>query len=385
MKKAIAIITIVTMALLMVIPAFGSFNMMGPTADGTTHVIKKTDSANVVKDGIIGANEYEKLDVELDESKCPLHLIYGKSEDFLLAEAMLATMEYYASWSDGQVNIAVKTSPQNLTQVIHMADTTNPDDFCKNVALTVSSDHIQTSAKGKVCNFYYAVSLTTDTNEYQVAYYVKDDPAYNQQGNSGSYVPTPGTDFVISYTGDSVIFEWSVPFSEITATGTATAGDTVFLTIAATSGESQTGDGESVYGIGLGDFGYGISQKDAKNHASFLLSEETIGGGNGGDDTTAPDQTTEPGATTAPGTTEPGETTAPIDTSKVEVITGEDGKVTYVDKTTGETISAEEAQQISGPVANNTPAPRTGDPMIIIAAVSAIGACGAVVIKRRFF
>jgi len=58
--------------------------------------------------------------------------------------------------------------------------------------------------------------------------------------------------------------------------------------------------------------------------------------------------------------------------------------VSHVDKTTGETISAEEAQKISAPVSNNT-APRTGDPMIIVAAVSALGACGAVVIKRKFF
>ena len=382
MKKVTAIITLVTMALMMVIPSMASsFNIIGPTAAGTTHTVKYTDIGNVVKDGIIGENEYEKLNVVLDEDNCPLHLVYGQSEDFLLAENMLPTMEYYASWSEGQINIAVKTRPDDIKQVIHMADSANPDDFCKNVALTIASDPVQTREKGKQSNFYFAVSLTTDTNEYQVAWYDTDD---NQRGNSGTYAPTPGQDFVINYTSDGVIFEWSIPFAEICAGNTAAAGDSVYLTITATAGQSESADGESVYGISMGDFGYMVSQKDAVNNAAFLLSDETIGSsGGGGDDTTAPG-TTEPGATTAPVTEDPDATTAPIDTSKVEVVTDKDGNVSYIDKTTGETISAEEAQKISAPVSNNT-APRTGDPMIIIAAVSAIGACGAAVIKRKFF
>ena len=373
MKKVITLITLLAVACALVIPAFASsYNAIGPTAAGTTHTVKKTDIGNVSKDGIIGANEYEKLDVNLVMGESPLHLMYGLSEDFISAESMLATMEYYASWSDGQINIAVKASPEDLYQKIHMSETDDPDDFCRNVALTISSDVKQERDKGKVCNFYYAVSLTTDTNEYQVAYYPPKDDS-NQQGNSGTYVPTPGTDFVISYPGDgSVIFEWSIPFAEICAGNTAAAGDSVFLTIAATAGKSETGDKESsIYGIGLGDFGYLIDQKQAKNHAAFLLSDETIGGGETG------------GGETGGGSTGGGGTTGGGETGGGETGGGTTGGGTTGGGTTGGGTTG--GGTTGGGTTGGGTAPRTGDPMMIVAAVSALGACGAVVIKRRFF
>ena len=369
MKKTIAIITLVTMALLMVVPSFASsFNIMGPTAEGTTHTVKYTDIGNVVKDGIIGENEYEKLNVDLNGDSCPLHLVYGQSEDYLLAEQMLATMEYYASWSEGQINIAVKTSPPDMTQVIHMADSANPDDFCKNVALTIASDQVQTREKGRQSNFYFAVSRTTDTNEYQVAWYETDD---NQQGNSGTYVPKAEQDFVINYTGDSVIFEWSIPFAEICAGNTASAGDSVYLTITATSGKSTSPDGESVYGISMGDFGYLVSQKDAVNNAAFLLSEESIGNAPVViPDPTTPTTPTDPTDPTAP--TDPTDPTSPTDPTNPVDPTNPSNPTNPTDPTNPSNPS-------------RPGAPRTGDPMMIVAAVSALGACGAVVLKRRFF
>ena len=378
MKKVIAIITLVTMALMMVIPSMASsFNIIGPTAEGTTHVVKRADPAKVIKDGIIGEGEYEKLDVDLNEDSCPLHLVYGKSEDFLYAENMLATMEYYASWSEGQINIAVKTKPDDIKQVIHMADSPNPDDFCKNVALTIASDQIQTREKGRQSNFYFAVSLTTDTNEYQVAWYDTDD---NQRGNSGTYAPTPGQDFVINYTGDGVIFEWSIPFAEICAGNTAAAGDSVYLTITATAGQSEGADGESVYGVSMGDFGYMVAQKDAVNNAAFLLSDETIGSFDpepGPDPTTATETDTDGNPVPAPTDTDSdgNPVPAPTDTNGNPVVDPENPA--------DPSNPAEPGQQPSG--GNGGAAPRTGDPMIIVAAISAVGACGAVVLKRKFF
>ena len=373
MKKVITLITLLAVVCALAIPTLASsINVVGPTEAGTTHVVKYTDIANVSKDGNIGANEYEKLNVNLDPNSSPLHLMYALAEDYLGAEAMLSTMEYYASWSEGQINIAVRYTPEDLKQTIHMADTDNPDDFCRNVALTISSDVKQERDKGKVCNFYYAVSLTTDTNEYQVAYYASDDPGRNQQGNSGTYVPKAGQDFVINYPGDgSVIFEWSIPFSEICAGNTAAAGDSVFLTIAATAGKSETGSTESsCYGIGMGDFGYMIDLKQAKRHAAFQLSEEAISGNGGGDETTATPTQTDTNGEPVPVPTETNERGEPV---PVPTETNERGEPVPVDNGGNNNNN------------NGGTAPRTGDPMIIIAAVSALGTCGAVVIKRKFF
>ena len=293
MKKVITIVMMLALVLSMIAPTFASsYNPIGSTPDEKDpktgedsffYTVKKTSKDNLKKDGVIGEDEYEKLDVSVDPDQTVLHLVYNQSEDYDYAEELLGTMEYYASWSDGQINIAVKASPRHLTQEMttNQEDPTNPqDNFCRNLAFTISSDVKQARDKGKVCNFYFAIAKRTDNGEYLVGYYTTGD---NQQGNSGSYVPVAEQDFAVNYPGDgSVIYEWSVPFSEICNGGAASAGDSVYLTLALTSGAgtwtNEWGDVfESWYGVAMGDFGFGVNQKDAKNHAAFRLSDETIG------------------------------------------------------------------------------------------------------------
>ena len=115
MKKVITVITLVALFLSLVIPAAASsYNAVGPTASGTTHTVKKADPSKVIKDGVIGDGEYERLSVNLNPDQSPLSRVYGDATAFLSADDMLATMEYYASWSDGQINVVDATIIQRV-------------------------------------------------------------------------------------------------------------------------------------------------------------------------------------------------------------------------------------------------------------------------------
>ena len=292
MKKVITLVTLLAMVIGLMVPALAaSYNPHSHTPYETDtegpafYEVKKTDKSNLKKDGVIGENEYEKLDVDLDPDDTYLHLVYNQSSDYDFGEHMLGNMEYYASWSDGQINVAVKTKADHMTQILDIDTEENPkDDFCHNLAFTVSSDVKQTRDKGAVCNFYYAIAKRTDTGEYLVGYYTTDDEDHNQLGNSGNYVPKAEEDFAIAYTDDGyAIYEWSVPFAEICKDGTAAEGDNVYLTLAMTSGAGteidEWGDEHvSWYGVAMGDFGFGVAQKEAVNHQAFKLSDEKIGG-----------------------------------------------------------------------------------------------------------
>ncbi|MBR7032984.1 MAG: hypothetical protein IKI03_05075, partial [Clostridia bacterium] len=207
MKKTLALIlAVVMMAALAVTALAESINPEGHTPDGTTAIVKKvSDPALVKKDGVISSGEYEKADIDVNEDTTFLHSVYWSAPDLDPALAMLATMEYFFSWSDGQINVAVRTQPQDIHQVIDVETGDYPEDwFCKNTAFTISSDLKQARDKHSVCNFYFAVAKRTDTGAYQVGYYGAD-----QRGNSNAYIPQAGTDFVINYDGSYVILEWS--------------------------------------------------------------------------------------------------------------------------------------------------------------------------------
>ena len=274
MKKTIAIILALIMTASVAVAALAdSVNPTGYTPEGTTAVVKHVDKANLKKDGVIGEDEYERLDIDVGEDTTILHAAFASAIALEDALNMLQYMEYYASWSDGQINIAVKSRPTEIKQVIPVETGEYPEDnFCKNTAFTVSSDTQQEREQGTVCNFYFAFALRTDTNEYQVGYYGAD-----QRGNSESYLPVAGQDFAISYPGDgTAIFEISIPFSEICEGGAAEAGDSVYLSIGAEGGSGDTKDSDTSYSISLGDFTYYVSQKSAVNHAAFLLSDEEL-------------------------------------------------------------------------------------------------------------
>ena len=280
MKKATAIILFVLMTLssISLIVSADSLNPSGHTAEGVTATVRKVDASVLEKDGIISESEYDRIDIDVSEDDTFLHVAFSNSEALELGLDMLPYMEYYLSWSDGQINVAVKSKPAEIKQIIPLNEEINDeegkypaDDFCRNVAFTISSDVKQTRDKGKVCNFYFAVCKRTDTGDLQIGYYAPD-----QRGNSDAYIPQANTDFIVAYDGDYAILEWSIPFAEICEGGTAVAGECVYLSIGAEAGPGDTGASETYYGVSLGDFTYGVSQKSAVNHAAFLLSDEEI-------------------------------------------------------------------------------------------------------------
>ena len=313
--------------------------------------VKKADPAAVVKDGIIGEGEYERYDLDLDPTSTFLHIAYGTGDNFDDATAMLATMEFYFSWDEVHgFNFAIRNKPPVLQQVLGVKDQDPPeDDFCQNTAYNVRVNDPNGSPTPL---FYYSVAKRTDTGEYLEGH-------WNQLGLTGHYNPVADVDYCITYSDGTSLLEWSIPFENYIENGGP--GSVLGFSISATGGTGTEVNWEdhNFYAIALGDMGYDVNPRFRINDAEFLISDDPIKDVIIIDDPTDTQPGTEPG-TTAPGATEPGQTSEP-------------GQEPGTPGTPG--------QQTPG----GTAAPRTGDPMVIIAAVSAIGACGAVVIKRKFF
>ena len=350
---------------------------MGGTPAGVTAEVRKTSGVTI--DGVISPGEYDKLDISTSEDSTFLNLCFGSGTIFENAEAMLKTMEYYASWSDGKINIAVRNKPTNLIQEIGVKDGEFTEDaFCQNVAYTISSDHDQGKNAGTPCNFYFAICKRTDTGEYQLGYY-----GSNQWGNSNAYKPVGGVDYAISYdysTGYATM-EWSIPFAEICESGTAKAGECVYLSIGAEAGDGNGADPnvnpgagmDRAYAVSLGDFTFLVEGRYRVNHASFQLKDESIVA----DTEPSPDET-EPSDPKNPGTGNPGAADEPDpvvspDPEKNEVKTNDKREVVFADKETVDEVDR-----------NTLPAaPKTGDPMIILAVFVAASAAGTVTLGKK--
>ncbi len=368
--KVTAILFTVVLIVSLTVPAFcRSINYMGETREGITFEVKKTSGVTV--DGIISSGEYEKLDIATNEESF-LNLCFGSGAVFEDAENMLKTMEYYASWTDGRINIAVRNKPTKLIQEIGVKNGEYTEDyFCQNVAYTISSDITQNKDPGTPCNFYFAICKRTDTGEYQLGYYGSD-----QWGNSNAYKPVAGVDFAISYDYSSgyATMEWSIPFAEICEEGSAKAGDCVYLSIGAEAGEGDGTDPnvnpgagmDKAYAVSLGDFTFLVEGKYRNNHASFQLTNDMIG-----------DSPVDPEESDVDNPDPPADTSPVVnpDPEKYEVKTNENGEVVVTDKETDK-----EVDRGSLPAA-----PKTGDPMIVLAIFAAASAAGAAAlgIKRK--
>ncbi|MBQ6676711.1 MAG: LPXTG cell wall anchor domain-containing protein [Clostridia bacterium] len=379
-RKVTAILFTVVLIVSLTVPAFcGSMNLMGGTPADITAEVRKT--SGVAIDGVISPGEYDKLDISTDEDSTFLNLCFGSGAVFENAENMLKTMEYYASWTDGRINIAVRNKPTKLIQEIGVKNGEYTEDyFCQNVAYTISSDITQNKNPGTPCNFYFAICKRTDTGEYQLGYYGSD-----QWGNSNAYKPVAGVDFAISYDYSSgyATMEWSIPFAEICEEGSAKAGDCVYLSIGAEAGEGNGADPnvdpgagmDQAYAVSLGDFTFLVEGRYRINHASFQLKDEAIGA-----DTEPSPGEAEPAdpKDSGAGNADPSGGPAPAvnpDPEKYEMKTNDKGEEIIIDKETGK-----EVDRGSLPAA-----PKTGDPMIVLAVFAAASAAGAAAlgIKRK--
>ncbi len=365
MKRILAVfaaLCIVMSAFLVVTASAASFNPSNVCNLEVT--LKKADPADVVKDGVAGANEYVRFEVDLDPSSTQLNMGFGSSDVYNQSEAMLSTMEYYFSWDEVHgFNFAVKFKPEYLRQEYDEGTGDEPgDDFLWDSGVQISLDEdvmFKERANGYWYDlFYYAISKRTDTGEYLEGY-------YDQLGLKGAYDPVAGQDYIITYPGDGSVFcEWSIPFDNFTTT--YDPGDAVYFTICCTgSVEDISGYSnpvEATYTVSLGDYGYLIKQtKDVSRHVTAYISAETI---KDADDTTDSGSQTDP---ISDDTTGGDQTAAPADGTaagddKAPVAAGDDTAAPQ----TG----------------NGTAAAQTADPMIAVAAVCAISA-GAVLVLRK--
>ena len=266
----------------------GGWKASCETAEDAKITVKKADPADVIKDGIIGENEYEKLEVDQTEDNTPLHVLYVTNDNLANGLTMLETIEFWFSWDETHgFNFAIKDKPAVIQQILSPKEGDKPgDDFANNTAFILNmltENGFERSSDGymqgtmDINNYcvYYALAKRTDNGEYIEGYYNS-----NQRGLSGDFDPEAGTDYIINYTDDGyVIIEWSIPFSYI-ANGKVGAGYSVFASLTATAGNAGPDDPmyQDTYGIGLGDKCFMIDAKVDKDGAfpEFVLSDETI-------------------------------------------------------------------------------------------------------------
>ncbi|MBQ6262808.1 MAG: hypothetical protein IJK58_04765 [Clostridia bacterium] len=317
-----------------------------------TLTVKRADPAYVVKDGVIREGEYERFEVDLDPDNSPLNRCFWSTDDLDDAEEMLPTMEYYFSWDEIHgFNFAIRNKPVELKQIIPEGTGDPPEDgFNKNVAYTFVADLGTKLGKLSDTLMYYAVCKRTDTGAYEEGH-------YNQLGLKGNYNPAEGVDYVISYSDDGYsTIEWSVPFDNFVE-GEAAAGTVFYFSLGAQGGRSETAAGERCYSVALGDWSWLVAARSSKSHVTATLSDELI---------------PTPGPSPAADPTADDPTSAPVvnpDPEKYELQKDENGNEIVVDKETGEKVDV-------------TPA-GTGDPMIIMAAVAAVSAAGAFIVRKK--
>ncbi len=352
--------------------------------------VQKADPAVVKKDGIIDVEggEYIKADVPFSE----LSINFGDATVYNAAEATAHTMEYYFSWDDTNgFNFAVKYFAKGsyngfdydgyYTNIPAGTDPANPgDDFLCNMGLNF------TSGKHKEVEgwslFYYAIGRKLDDPTGYLTGH------YNQLGNSGTYSAVGGRDFEVAYPGDgSVIFEWSVPFSEFLSTAPADGVSFGFTLSACAGNDTAETAYTNNYSISLGQSGFGVASSPDNANATAILSTAPIK--NDEVETTAPDNiettTANGGNATTPAPTQPA--TTRIESSIVtETVPVTDTNGEIVTDTNGNQVTEVVSEVVTNIVtdAPSTPtSPITGDPAIIASVVAAISACGVIVAKKR--
>ena len=382
MKKIMAVALVVfMMASLMAVTSFGSA-YRGSDLDHNL-MAKKADPADVVKDGIIGENEYVEFELGRDEDTTPINVIYYAADVFQASLDMMKTVGFYFSWDDVHgFNFAVRYKPTKFFQVQSEGETDPPKDyFLINDGVAINFDTEQMATGGSQPLLYYTIAKRTDTGEYLRGYYGTE-----QLGLHAYYNPTPGEDFVIVYDDATgfITVEWSIPLDNLFTTWGD--GTEINFSIAAIAGEREQGSDTSpldgAYANALGYKSWGNDQRQGGDHAQIVLSDESIRDSGGGDVPTSGTPTVGPVPTETDTNGDP--VPVPTETDKegnpvpVQTETDKEGNPVPVDTNGNGNGNG------NGNSGNGGTAPRTGDPMIIIAAISAIGACGAVVIKRRF-
>ena len=366
MKKTLSIFIAVAFVLSMCAVAVSAQSYNPAGGCDISVVVKKADPAAVVKDGVIGAGEYERFNVDTDVDTSCLDLVFGANTAMYdLAENMLGTMEYYFSWDEVHgFNFAVRCKPSAYEQHIPQG-TGNPpkDDFLANLGLMFELD--PTVTRGAVGNLYYCISKNAQTGEYYEGH-------YNQLGKTGSYDPVGGTDFEVGFGADGYItYEVSVPFNTF-IDGSPADGTKFGFSLGAYAGtdsdSSMTDFYTDCYGVTFGDYAFLVDQRFGPQNAEGTLSSEMITADSG--------NTTSDETTTHPINTDPVETKDNTDTDPTDVTDPEKKDDPIHTDDHGNDAPSQDDN-------GHNEAPSTADPIVFAAVASVISACGFAFSKRK--
>ncbi len=362
------------------LPASVSADAWNPAGGCTINTqIKKANPANVAKDGVIGDGEYTEIAINRDATStdCLLSWDSGKSELMESAEQFLQNVHFYVSWDDvNGVNFAVQAtlletpvnpSPMPDNDYYGAGGTFPGDEFLFQFGTFVSTYTPKgTTNKYGMPEFdtaiYRGISKNTETGEILIGH-------YGVHGLTGSINLVEGQNYTVAINGNTVTYEISYPLASVVEGGAVTDGTELWFTMSTTGGSQGKFHEEGTtacYCVSIGDTGY-MSSKNAGDKlqpAKGTFSTEVIPGGNGG--STGDDST---GGSTGGGSTGGGSTT--------------DGNTNG--GTTGGATNPGVNPNPTNPSNNttNTNNPKTGDAAVVLAAVSALSACGAVVIRKK--
>ena len=346
----------------------GAINFAGGCKTGTT--VKKAATGAVVHDGVISPGEYTEVAIDRDAETTDLLLSWDGGGDMLLkATDFLGNVHFYTSWDANGINLAAQA-------------TLLEDPYCAGTFPSVYYEYEGKSFPGDEffmfqfgCIFkievpsegvdgavlYRAIGLNTETGEQLYGWYWDN-------GRTGSLSQTAGVDYFTRVDGRTVTYEMTLPFESVLeeeqiSDSLPVEGSEFYFTISLTGGSKGNGhSGNETYAVSLGDGGYMTVARIISDFSGALgvISYETVTG--------EPD----------------GTETGPVPGDR----TPDDPTPTHADPADPVTAPADPDNPNPTPDPENpnptpvTPA-RTGDPIIVIAAVAAVSAAGAFVIRKR--
>lgn len=279
MKK----ILVFALTVAMVIAMTCSVAMAGsicPTAWDLEIELRKADASKVIKDGIIGEDEYERI--EVDNSQ--LYITYnlgGEGDKFDemrdLAYEIGDTIEYYFSWDEEHgLNIAVRYKPEEWNP-FDAAEMIEEITFSRTggIMLQVVSDiDCQTNL------VYQTLAPTKDTENDVHAF---NAGSYDgQRGISNTFFAT-AENAAIGYDASTgyVVYEISIPLADTTE-NTAVGGE-IFFSLGVMGGSNlnidQGYNANYIYGINLGQNGFFIDQTIMRGRKATVavISDKEVG------------------------------------------------------------------------------------------------------------
>lgn len=386
-KKVLAVLlAAVIVASLMAVHTFAAaFNPAGGCKTEVT--VKRAAPGAVVHDGFISPGEYNEIEINRNPDTTDLLMSWDGAGALLESACeMLKTAHFYISWDENGLNMAAQATLQEDPH----CEGTFPTEFTEYEGKTFPSDEFFMFQFGGLFKIddpeegvnesvvYRSIGLNTETNEQLYGWYW-------DHGRTGALSQEAGRDYFVRVDGRTVTYEMTYPIetvfkAEDIKDSIPVDGTEFFFTISLTGGSQGVNHSDNqTYAVSLGDGGFMTSPRLISDFSGALgiISNETVTG-EGPGETTAPTEpgTTEPGATepgsTEPGATEPGNVVDP----------GNNNNTGNNDPTNPDPVQGPGTAQNPGAGSN---APATGDPMIVLAVVSALGAGTAFIIKKRRF